>query len=157
MKIDMSTATIDCPYCEKPLLSNSGVCPACDGDLDNKAAVQRHILKRKALAIATEARAKCASFGEIETALIKAGIDEELVKEIMRHVEGKTPQAMPAKNASDMSRGLCWLVGGLLVTLVTYLMARSSESGGVYLMAWGPALAGGIQFTLAFLKSRQRT
>ncbi len=153
----MSTATIDCPYCERRVLSNNGVCPACNRDLNDQAAAQSHILKRKATAIATAARAKGASFMEIETELIKAGIDKELVKEILVQVEGRTPEAMAKKNDLDMRHGLYWLFGGIFVSGVTYLIASSSENGGVYIIAYGPALAGGIQFMRAFLKSKGRS
>ncbi|MFB7666922.1 hypothetical protein ACFC1R_23730 [Kitasatospora sp. NPDC056138] len=35
--------------------------------------------------------------------------------------------------------GVAWLVGGLLVTVVTYSQA---QGGGVYFVAWGPVLYG---------------
>jgi len=120
-----------------------------------EAAAQRHVLKQKVWSIAKAARAKGASFGEIETELIKLGIDEELIGEVMMEVEGKTPQAMAEKNDLDMRHGVYWLLGGLLVTVVTYMMARSSENGGIYIIAWGPVVAGGIQFMRALLKSNK--
>jgi hypothetical protein len=86
------------------------------------------ILKQRALAIAMAARAQCASFGEIETQLIKVGIDEELTKEIMMQVEGKTPQAMSEKNDLDKRHGLYWLAWGILVSVVNWLL-RWSRNG----------------------------
>lgn len=105
--------------------------------------------------MARAARKKGASFGEIETELIKCGIDEGLLREVMREVEGKTPQAMAEKNDFDMRHGVYWLLGGLAVTVVTYMMASSSEKGGMYIIAWGPVVAGGIQFVRALLKSNK--
>lgn len=122
---------------------------------DDEAAEQRHVLKQKISSIAKAARAKGASFGEIETELIKLGIDEQLIGEVMMEVEEKTPQAIAEKNDLDMRHGVYWLLGGLLVTVVTYMMARSSENGGIYIVAWGPVVAGGIQFMRALLNSNK--
>ena len=151
----MSNETMDCPHCNNRVLNIVGHCPTCNGDLSNDPVVQRHLLKQKALAIAKTARARCASFGEIETALIQLGVDKGLISEIMMEVEGRTPQALVEKNALDMRYGLYWLVGGLWVSLITYWMALNSESGGIYIVAWGPVLAGGTKFMLAWLKSRE--
>jgi hypothetical protein len=53
--------------------------------------------------------------------------------------------ASSAKAAAQKSMliGAAWCVGGLAVTGVTYSMA---SGGGSYMIAWGPALFGGIQF-----------
>ncbi|MEW6305839.1 MAG: hypothetical protein AB1705_20360 [Verrucomicrobiota bacterium] len=150
----MSTAMVDCPYCERRVLANDGRCPACNRDLNDEAAAQRHVLIQKASAIAKAARAKGASYGEIETELIRLGTSEDLIREIMLEVEGKTPQAMAEKNDMDMRHGVYWLLGGLLVTGVTYLIARSSENGGMYVVAWGAVATGGIQFMRAWLNSK---
>lgn len=152
----MSTAMIDCPLCERRVFANNGICPGCNADLSNEASVQRHILKRKASSIAVAARAQGASFGEIEAQLRAGGVDEGTVKEILIEVEGKTPEAMVERNDSDMRHGFYWLLGGILVTIVTYLIARSSESGGVYVIAYGAVVTGGIQFVRALLKSKER-
>jgi hypothetical protein len=72
----------------------------------------------------------------------------------MMEVEGKTPQAMAEQNDLDMRQGVYWLLGGILVTTVTYMIASSSKNGGIYLIAWGPVLGGGIQFMRALLKSK---
>lgn len=93
----MSAGMIDCPYCERRVLENNGRCPACNRDLNDEAAAKRHVLRQKASAIAKSARAKGASFGEIETELFKVGIDEEMTKEIMMEVEGKTARGIAEK------------------------------------------------------------
>ena len=103
------------------------------------------------------ARAQGASFGEIEAQLVKDGVDEDLIKEIMIQVEGKTPQAMEEKNTLDMRHGLYWLLGGISVSVVTYLIARSSKNGGIYIIAYGAVIAGAIQFLRALLKSSGRS
>jgi len=126
-------------------------------DLNDEAAAQRNVSKQKISAIAKAARAKGASFGEIETELIDSGIDEGLIREVMLEVEGKTPQAMAENNDLAMRHGVYWLLGGLFVTIATYMMARSSERGGMYIIAWGPVVAGGIQFMRALLNSNRKS
>lgn len=126
----------------------------CNGD---EASAQRHLLKQKASAIGKAARAKGASYGEIEIELAKSGIEDTLIKEIMLEVQGKTPQAMAERNALSMRHGLYWLLGGILVTAVTYSMAASTQDGGTYIIAWGPVVAGGIQFMRALLSSNRES
>ena len=164
-----------CTYCGREYLDEATVCsldhqplesvgspsttaapPASNGDLNDEAAAQRVALKQKISAMAGAARTKGASFGEIETELIKSGVDEELIREIMLEIEGKTPQAMAEKNEMEMRHGIYWLLGGFFITVVTYMMAHSSENGGMYVIAWGPVVAGGIQFMRAVLKSNRR-
>jgi hypothetical protein len=45
-----------------------------------------------------------------------------------------------------MVMGLCWCVGGILVTVVTYTMAASSPGGGRFILASGAIIWGAIQF-----------
>ena len=126
-----------CSFDEEPLESVAlpstaaarSVPPTCNGDFNSEAAAQRRLLKQKITLMAKTARTKGSSFGEIETELIKLGMDRELMREVMMEVEGKTAQAMAEKNDLNMRHGLYWLLGGLLVTLVTYGMARGSECG----------------------------
>jgi len=99
------------------------------------------------------ARANGASFGEIETELIKGGVGQDLIKEIMIQVEGKTSEALAEKKEFDMRHGFYWLLGGILVSVVTYMIASASENGGVYVIAYGAVIAGGIQFLRGLLGS----
>ena len=43
---------------------------------------------------------------------------------------------------SDIRVGAFWLIGGIIITIVTYSM---SATGGRYIVAWGAILFGGIQ------------
>lgn len=49
--------------------------------------------------------------------------------------------------------GGLWLVGGLLVTGLSYAMASGQSEGGSYVVAWGAVLFGGLQFLGGLVKS----
>jgi hypothetical protein len=44
----------------------------------------------------------------------------------------------------NMLRGFLLCIGGILLTVITYSMAEST--GGIFIIAWGPAIFGAIQF-----------
>lgn len=152
----MSDEIVDCPLCERRVFALNGVCPGCTTDLNNRDAVERHVLKRKALPTAIADRARGASLGQIEDRLRNEGADEDLIREILAHVEGKTPEAMVVKNDQDLRRGLYLLSGGVLVTAGTYFIAIHRDGGGYYIIAYGAVFGGGIQFLGALLKFRKR-
>jgi hypothetical protein len=54
----------------------------------------------------------------------------------------------PARTLAQkrMIFGALWFMGGMLVTLFTYLTAASSPSGGTYVVAWGAIVFGALQF-----------
>ncbi|MBA4186773.1 MAG: hypothetical protein C0467_02020 [Planctomycetaceae bacterium] len=58
-----------------------------------------------------------------------------------------TPEERAAEkeHSSDLVSGGLWLLGGTLITAITYLAAEA-QGEGVYIIAWGPMLFGGIQF-----------
>jgi hypothetical protein len=134
---------------ELPLTRALGTTPAMD-----EAAARRQALKEKVFAIARDARAKCASFGEIEIELKKSEIDPEIIHEVMMEIEGRTPQALAGKQDMELKHGACWLFGGLFLTVITFSLARSSPGGGIYIVAYGPILFGGAQFIRALLKPK---
>ncbi len=145
----------DCPYCERSVLPANGRCPSCQGDLTNQAAMSRQLVKREAAARARLARENGAALGELEDVLVDSGLTPAEVHEVMADFEGRSPRAMKEQDEYDMRHGKYWLVGGIAVTSLTYLMAESSERGGWYVIAWGPVVAGAIQFMRAWLRSRE--
>ena len=40
--------------------------------------------------------------------------------------------------------GALWLLAGVLITLITYVNALQSFSGGIYVVAWGPPAVYGL-------------
>lgn len=67
---------------------------------------------------------------------------------------GPSPEERAARKQgeNDLVHGALWLVGGLVVTGVTYLAAEA-RGEGYYLLAWGPIVFGGIQFLSGLYRS----
>lgn len=57
---------------------------------------------------------------------------------------------------SQMMVGLCWCVGGIVVTVISYTAAASGPGSGSYIVAWGAILFGGIRFLKGLAGSRDR-
>ncbi len=57
---------------------------------------------------------------------------------------------------SQMMVGLCWCIGGVVVTIVSYSAAASGPGGSSYIVAWGAILFGGIRFLKGLAGSRDR-
>lgn len=153
----MPDQTITCPHCEQPVVITKGRCPNCECEVKGAPVSEREILKEKIVAKARTACESGASLGEIETGLVNEGVDAELIKEIMLEIQGATPEGRAALNKRELLHGLYWLVGGILLTVITYSAASSSKGGGTYLIAWGPMLFGGLRFIKALANiNRQR-
>lgn len=57
---------------------------------------------------------------------------------------------------SQMMAGLAWCIGGVVVTMVSYMMAASGPGGGSYIVAWGAILFGGARVLKGLASSRGR-
>ena len=153
--IGMSELTITCPHCGQPVVVKNGRCPNCECEVKGVPVSEREALKKTIVAKALAARAKGASFGELETGLVNQGVGVELVKEIMLEVRGQPPEGVAARNHRELRHGLYWLVGGILVTVITYSSASSSPGGGTYVIASGPMIVGGYRFIKALINISQ--
>ena len=71
----------------------------------------------------------------------------------------EAPTDCPAHTTSDGGNdvviGGLWLIGGIAVTVGTYMIAEES-GGGRYIVAWGAMLAGGIQFLRGLFSAGRR-
>ena len=54
------------------------------------------------------------------------------------------------RNVKDLIYGFLWLIGGILVTAITYSIA--SNEGGTYVIAYGAIILGGLQFLRGLFK-----
>jgi diadenosine tetraphosphatase ApaH/serine/threonine PP2A family protein phosphatase len=66
-----------------------------------------------------------------------------------RYVGEEQRQIWETRGRRGIAIGTAWLIGGLLLTLVTY--ANAAMDGGAYLVAWGPALYGVYRIVSGFL------
>jgi hypothetical protein len=81
---------------------------------------------------------------EVANHLVKVnGFDEGEANNVVTQLRQQFAQAKLDKAKSDIRTGGLWLLGGLVITIVSYSMV--SEGGGTYLLCWGPIIFGGIQ------------
>src|ERR1044072_3811131 len=71
--------------------------------------------------------------------LIKKGIEHTIA---VHAIESAKPGGSTSKSLgrNDMIVGACWIAGGLIVTIGTYMAA--SENGGHYFITYGPVIYG---------------
>lgn len=79
---------------------------------------------------------------ENAAALVAQG--QQALKAYMESPEGR--QVMAAKYKRAMLSGVLWAIGGIVVTVVSYNLARSGSFGGTYVIAWGAVIYGIYDF-----------
>jgi dolichol kinase len=79
---------------------------------------------------------------EVKKKLIQMGLDDEMADIIANKVNQKVSLAIKEKSDKDILHGALWCGGGLLITMLTYAAA---SNGGIYILAWGAILYGGIR------------
>ncbi len=105
--------------------------------------------------------AKGNSTETIARKLIKQGWPKESAVEIVNDIKNgiESPewrQMMASKFKRHMVYGVLWAIGGIAVTIITYV---TSSISGVYLIAWGAILWGLIDFfrgLVGWLKFRKQ-
>jgi hypothetical protein len=85
-----------------------------------------------------------APWATIEQRLLERGLSPDTAALVLARLKHDQNQALQADGQKNMLFGAMWCGGGLLITTWTYLGA--SESGGIYVLAWGPVLYGAIRF-----------
>jgi len=83
---------------------------------------------------------------EAKQALINKGLDEKNASIVVTRIEQQIQDAIDDKKCDakeEMIYGAVWCIGGILVTVVTYIGAVSQ---GVYIITWGAILYGAIRF-----------
>lgn len=59
-------------------------------------------------------------------------------------------QKLAEKYKRRMGYGLLWFIGGLIVSLITYVAAATSPTGGPYIVAWGAIIYGLFDISRGF-------
>ena len=93
---------------------------------------------------AAQRMASGASAAAVEQELMQQGLDPQTVRTVVTELSKVKTSAQRSSGLQNMGIGALFCIGGIIATVVTYGMA--SESGGMYLIARGPAIFGGIQF-----------
>jgi hypothetical protein len=83
------------------------------------------------------------SYNYISQFLIGEGLDEETAKLTIEEVVKQIKVGRRQRAKKEIIYGGLAFVGGIIITVVTYL-ASSGPSGGMVIMAWGPVIFGGI-------------
>lgn len=75
--------------------------------------------------------------------MMEQGLDKESASVIIAHIRNEVKKIKKESGTKNMIYGALWLVGGTVVTVVTY---SAASGGGTYFVAWGAIVFGGIQF-----------
>lgn len=107
----------------------------------DQAAAQQFIKEvyQRAATLANERKSK----DKIETELVAMGLNKETASMVIENVFRSRKKAHREAAARNIMIGAAWCVGGIAVTALTYQLA---SGGGVFVVAWGAILFGGIQF-----------
>ncbi|MDP6046663.1 MAG: hypothetical protein QGH94_02475 [Phycisphaerae bacterium] len=92
---------------------------------------------------------------EVETALIARGVNQKAAASVVINtlkMRADTRASGGAGMKNMLAGGIC-CIGGLAITLVTYQLAAN---GGIYIVAWGAILFGGIQFVRGLIEHMAR-
>jgi hypothetical protein len=107
----------------------------------DQAAAQQFIREvyQRAAKLANEGKSK----DKIRTELNAMGLNQETASTVIENVFRSRKKAHREAGARNIIVGAAWCVGGIAVTALTYELA---SGGGVFVVAWGAILFGGIQF-----------
>ena len=79
----------------------------------------------------------------VKIELVEHGLTDEDAQIVIDNVQTELHKMEKERGKKDMIHGALWCIGGLVVTLLTYMMA---EGGGTYVVAWGAIVWGAVQF-----------
>ena len=80
---------------------------------------------------------------KIRTELIAMGLNNENASMVIENFFRARKKVHREAGARNAMVGAAWCVGGIAITALTYQLA---SGGGVFFVAWGAILFGGIQF-----------
>ena len=82
--------------------------------------------------------------------LIEQGLTAEEADIVISNLQAQMREAKRSVSNKNMIYGALWLIGGLLVTVITY--SAASESGGTYVITYGAIIFGAIQFFIGLFQ-----
>ena len=81
---------------------------------------------------------------QVESQLVEKGLDQAAASIVVKNLMEARSKAINDAAKKNMIFGSLWLIGGCVVTAVTFAIA--SGGGGSYIIAWGAIVFGAIQF-----------
>jgi hypothetical protein len=141
------SSLVVCPHCKTRVLPMAGrLCPACRNNVDTPPADPPAGPPVEALhAMAAEQMIQGAAPSVIQENLAKAGLDAGAAAHVVNELKQARAEAQKVAAQKNMFYGAFWCIGGIAVTVLTY-QAASDMGGGRFIIAWGAALVGAIQF-----------
>jgi uncharacterized protein YjeT (DUF2065 family) len=94
---------------------------------------------------AAQRMAQGCSPAAVEQELMQKGLDPQSARTVIGELSQVKSQALRSSGLKNMGIGALFCIGGIVATVVTYAIA-SESGGGTYIIAYGPAIFGGIQF-----------
>ena len=157
-----------CPECDN---SNSDVMVKCvcgyvdvDGEEDEAETTSSEIVEHEmsdqepseeqiveaVYSLAAEQIKSGASAQQIQSMLVKEGLDPESAATVISNLTQMPTEAIREAGKKNMLYGALWCTGGIVVTVVTY---STASGGGTYFVAWGAIVFGAIQFIRGLMQS----
>jgi len=84
------------------------------------------------------------SYSEIKKLLIEKGLTTTEAESTIDSVAKRLLKNRKDKAKKDIKYGALLFFGGIIFTAITYFHATSSPEGGMFFLAWGPVIFGGI-------------
>lgn len=108
-------------------------------------------------ALASEQIKSGSSEQEVQSMLVGKGLDQKSAATVIYNL---TQARIRAEAIHEVGRksifyGALWFIGGIVVTVVTYITAISGSGGGTYFVTWGAVLYGAIQFIRGLMQLRE--
>jgi hypothetical protein len=100
-------------------------------------------IKTEVYDYAGELIASGASQKEAEEKLVTAGLEPHSAAQLIKDLSVVVRGTHKEEGRHEMLKGAIWFSIGLIITIGTFALA---SGGGVYVVAWGAILYGGIQF-----------
>jgi hypothetical protein len=148
------SSLVDCPHCRTRVLPMAGRrCPACRKDVDSPP--PEPTPEQVAQAVYGDAARQMlrgVAPSEIQARLARRRLDTETAATVVDDLKRIKAGARRSSGRRNMICGALLCVGGVAATVGTY-QAAVARGGGIYLVARGPILFGGVQFVRGLIQS----